>query len=455
MEKVHFIAIGGSAMHNLALAMHEQGVQVSGSDDEIFEPSRTRLQVAGLLPSAEGWFPEKITKQLDAVILGMHARADNPELLKAKELNLPVFSYPGYIYQVSRDKKRIVIGGSHGKTSITAMVLHVLGMCSVDADYLVGAQLKGYKTMVKLTKEAPLVLLEGDEYLSSAIERVPKFHLYQPHVAVLSGIAWDHINVFPTFENYVDQFRIFIDKIEPGGVLFYYGGDPELTRLAQQCNRRDIMLESYDAHEAEIRNGLTYLKTPQGDFELRIFGKHNLQNLEAARRVCLEAGVQSIDFYKCISSFEGAARRLERVYEGKNHILFKDFAHSPSKLKATTDAVKQQFSAKPLLACMELHTFSSLNAEFLEEYKGCMDTADRAIVYYNPHTVAHKKLNEISPAQVKAAFNREDLIVFNDSALMLDYLKQNIQAQEVILMMTSGNFDGIRMEELPLQLHLS
>jgi len=442
-------------MHNLALAMQEQGLAVSGSDDEIFEPSRTRLQAAGLLPSAEGWFPEKITNELDAVILGMHARADNPELLKARELQLPVFSYPGYIYEVSRDKKRIVIGGSHGKTSITAMVLHVLGICGKHTDFLVGAQLKGYKTMVRLTKEAPLILLEGDEYLSSAIERVPKFHLYRPHVAVLSGIAWDHINVFPTFENYVDQFRIFIDKIEAGGVLFYYGGDPELKKLAEYCSRKDIRLEPYDAHEAVIRNGLTYLKTPQGDIELRIFGKHNLQNLEAARRVCLEAGVQSDEFYKAISTFEGAARRLESVFKGENHLLFKDFAHSPSKLKATTDAVKQQFHEKPLLACMELHTFSSLNAAFLDEYKGCMNTADRAIVYYNPHTVAHKKLNEITPEQVKAAFDREDLIVFNDSAKMLDYLKQNIQAQEIILMMTSGNFDGIKMEDLPLQLHLS
>jgi UDP-N-acetylmuramate: L-alanyl-gamma-D-glutamyl-meso-diaminopimelate ligase len=455
MKKVHFIAIGGSAMHNLALAMQEQGLAVSGSDDEIFEPSRTRLQAAGLLPSAEGWFPEKITNELDAVILGMHARADNPELLKARELQLPVFSYPGYIYEVSRDKKRIVIGGSHGKTSITAMVLHVLGICGKDTDFLVGAQLKGYKTMVRLTKEAPLILLEGDEYLSSAIERVPKFHLYRPHVAVLSGIAWDHINVFPTFENYVDQFRIFIDKIESGGVLFYYGGDPELKKLAEHCSRKDIRLEPYDAHEAVIRNGLTYLKTDNGDIELRIFGKHNLQNLEAARRVCQEAGVQSDEFYRAISTFEGAARRLESVFKGENHLLFKDFAHSPSKLKATTDAVKQQFHEKPLLACMELHTFSSLNAAFLDEYKGCMNTADRAIVYYNPHTVAHKKLNEITPEQVKAAFDREDLIVFNDSAKMLDYLKQNIQAREIILMMTSGNFDGIKMEDLPLQLHLS
>jgi UDP-N-acetylmuramate: L-alanyl-gamma-D-glutamyl-meso-diaminopimelate ligase len=455
MKKVHFIAIGGSAMHNLALAMQEQGLEVSGSDDEIFEPSRTRLQAAGLLPSAEGWFPEKITNELDAVILGMHARADNPELLKARELQLPVFSYPGYIYEVSRDKKRIVIGGSHGKTSITAMVLHVLGICGKDTDFLVGAQLKGYKTMVRLTKEAPLILLEGDEYLSSAIERVPKFHLYRPHVAVLSGIAWDHINVFPTFENYVDQFRIFIDKIESGGVLFYYGGDPELKKLAKHCSRKDIRLEPYDAHEAVIRNGLTYLKTDNGDIELRIFGKHNLQNLEAARRVCQEAGVQSDEFYRAISTFEGAARRLESVFKGENHLLFKDFAHSPSKLKATTDAVKQQFQEKPLLACMELHTFSSLNAAFLDEYKGCMNTADRAIVYYNPHTVAHKKLNEITPEQVKAAFDREDLIVFNDSAKMLDYLKQNIQAREIILMMTSGNFDGIKMEDLPLQLHLS
>ncbi|MCB0820083.1 MAG: peptidoglycan synthetase [Bacteroidetes bacterium] len=455
MKKVHFIAIGGSAMHNLALAMHEQGLQVSGSDDEIFEPSRTRLSEAGILPSAEGWFPEKINTELDAVILGMHARADNPELLKAQELGLPVFSYPGYIYEVSRNKKRIVIGGSHGKTSITAMVLHVLGKCGIASDYLVGAQLKGYKTMVKLTKEAPLVLLEGDEYLSSPVERVPKFHLYKPHVAVLSGIAWDHINVFPTFENYVDQFRVFISKIEPGGVLFYYSGDPELQKLAQENPNPGIRMVAYDAHDSVIKNGLTFLKTLQGEVELKIFGTHNLQNLQAAKLVCNEAGVSDADFYNAISSFEGAARRLEKVFEGHSQILFKDFAHSPSKLKATTDAVKQQFPEKFLLACMELHTFSSLNAEFLDEYRGCMNEADKAIVYYNPHTVEHKKLAAITPEQVKKAFDREDLVVCNNSAQMIEFLQENVLPEEVILMMSSGNFDGIKMEELPQQLGLS
>lgn len=455
MKKVHFIAIGGSAMHNLALAMHEQGLQVSGSDDEIFEPSRTRLSEVGILPSAEGWFPEKIRPELDAVILGMHARADNPELLKAQELGLPVFSYPGYIYEVSRDKKRIVIGGSHGKTSITAMVLHVLGKCGIDADYLVGAQLKGYKTMVKLTKEAPLVLLEGDEYLSSPVERVPKFHLYKPHVAVLSGIAWDHINVFPTFENYVDQFRVFISKIEPGGVLFYYSGDAELQKLASENPNPEIRMIPYDAHNSVIKNGLTYLETEQGEVMLKIFGTHNLQNLQAAKLVCNEVGISDTDFYNAISSFEGAARRLEKVFEGHNQILFKDFAHSPSKLKATTDAVKQQFPGKFLLACMELHTFSSLNAEFLDEYRGCMNEADKAIVYYNPHTVEHKKLAAITPEQVKKAFDREDLVVCNNSSQMVNYIKENILPEEVILMMSSGNFDGIKMEALPQQLGLS
>jgi UDP-N-acetylmuramate: L-alanyl-gamma-D-glutamyl-meso-diaminopimelate ligase len=454
MKKVHFIAIGGSAMHNLALAMHEQGVEVSGSDDEIFEPSKSRLAEAGILPSAEGWFPEKISNELDAVILGMHARADNPELLQAQKLGLPVYSYPGYIYEVSRDKKRIVIGGSHGKTSITAMVLHVLGKCGIPSDYLVGAQLKGYKTMVKLTKDAPLVLLEGDEYLSSPVERIPKFHLYKPHVAVLSGIAWDHINVFPSFEDYVNQFRIFISKMEPGGILFYYSGDAELQQLASENPNPLVKLVPYDAHDSVIKNGITYLKTPGQDVPLKIFGSHNLQNLQAAKLVCLEAGVGETDFYRAISSFEGAARRLEKVFEGNEQVLFKDFAHSPSKLKATTEAVKQQFPERFLLACMELHTFSSLNAAFLEEYKGCMNQADKAIVYYNPHTVEHKKLAAITPEQVKDAFNRDDLIVLNSSTSVMQLLKDSIRPNEVILMMTSGNFDGIKMEDLPLELGL-
>ncbi|MEX1188132.1 MAG: Mur ligase family protein [Bacteroidia bacterium] len=453
--KVHFIAIGGSAMHNLALAMHKKGLKVSGSDDEIVEPSRGRLEKVGILPQEAGWFEEKISEELDAVILGMHARVDNPELIKAQKLGLKIYSYPGYIYEQSKRKQRIVIGGSHGKTSITAMILHALGNNEIDTDYLVGAQLKGYDTMVKITAEAPFILLEGDEYLASPIERVPKFHLYHPHIAVLSGIAWDHINVFPTFENYLDQFRIFISLIEKDGVLFYFEGDDELRKMVEESDRTDLRFVPYAEHASEIRDGVTYLKTNEGEVALKIFGKHNLQNLMAAKLVCEEAGLKDEEFYRSISEFEGAARRLELIFKGNGTHIFKDFAHSPSKLKATTEAAKSQFPDKRLVACMELHTFSSLNAEFLEEYKGSMSSADEAIVYYNPHTVEHKKLAEITKDQVKKAFDNVSLQVYNNSEEVIQKLKSLDLNNSVLLMMSSGNFDGLKYEELPELLKLN
>jgi UDP-N-acetylmuramate: L-alanyl-gamma-D-glutamyl-meso-diaminopimelate ligase len=451
--RVHLIAIGGSAMHNLALALHEAGHVVTGSDDEIFEPSRTRLRDAGLLPEADGWFPEKLDSSVDAVILGMHARKDNPELLRAQELGLAIYSYPGYLYEESKNKTRVVIGGSHGKTSITAMILHVLSHAGMDCDYLVGAQLKGFNTMVRVRPEVPRILLEGDEYLSSALEPIPKFHLYRPHIALLSGIAWDHINVFPTFEKYVEQFRLFVDKIEPGGVLIYYAGDAELVKLAAGA-RSDIRTVPYDTAAHKIENGLTSLDTASGWVSLQVFGRHNLQNIEGAREVCRALGLTDAQFDAAIGSFSGAARRLELVFRNDAVSVFKDFAHSPSKLKATTAAVREQFPNRRLIACMELHTFSSLNATFLAEYDGAMAGADKAYVYYNPHTVAHKKLDAISEAQVKAAFGTDNVVVFSDSAKLLEQLKTEDYSNSVLLMMSSGNFDGLKYEELPERLHL-
>ena len=445
--KVHLIAIGGSAMHNLAIAMHKKGFQVTGSDDEVFEPSRSRLAHLGLLPAAEGWFPEKITTDLDAVILGMHARKDNPELLQAQALGLKIFSYPGYIYEQSKNKTRVVIGGSHGKTSITAMILHVLHAQGLDSDYRVGAQLKGFDTMVRLTAEAPRILLEGDEYLASPIEPFPKFHLYHPHIALLSGVAWDHINVFPTFELYVEQFRIFADKIEPNGTLIYFDGDVELVKIAAQC-RPDIRLQPYHEHASEINHGITYLVHAGEKTPLQIFGKHNLQNLQGALLVCEELGMSRANFYQAIQSFSGAAKRLELVFANEHTRIFKDFAHSPSKLKATTEAVREQFPNRKLVACMELHTFSSLNEEFLLEYKGAMAKADKALVYFSPHTVEHKKLQPITPDQVKAAFGGDQVEVYTDSAMLLEALKQEDWLEANLLMMSSGNFDGLRFEDL-------
>ena len=443
MEKVHLIAIGGSAMHNMALALNEKGFIVSGSDDEINEPSKSRLLNFNLLPKEIGWFPEKITKDISAVILGMHARADNPELIKAKELGLKIYSYPEYIYESTKDKTRIVIGGSHGKTTITAMILHVMHYHHIETDFLVGAQLTGFETMVNLTKTSKYAVIEGDEYLASPIDRRPKFHLYKPNIAVLSGIAWDHINVFPTFENYIEQFKIFIDLIEPNGNLIYCSNDKVLEEVCSSSSNTKISKWPYSIPNHEIINGLTYLIDNDIKYPLQIFGNHNLMNLTAARLACNQMGINNQLFYEAIQSFTGAAKRLELVFKTGTFNFYKDFAHSPSKLKATTDAVKQQFPERKIIACMELHTFSSLTEDFLNEYKNSMNLADEAIVYYNPHTISHKKLKEISPEQVHTCFNRKDLIVFTKSEELTNYIKTKNFNNSVLLMMSSGNFDGV------------
>ena len=438
--KIHLIAIGGSAMHNMALALHQKGFTVTGSDDAIFEPSKSRLDKYGLLPEEMGWFANKITTDLDAIILGMHAREDNPELAKAKELNIPIYSYPEYIYQQSKHKKRVVIGGSHGKTSITAMILHVLQSLNIDCDYMVGAQLEGFDTMVKLTHEAPIIILEGDEYLSSPIDRRPKFHLYQPHIAVLSGIAWDHINVFPNFDMYVDQFRIFKNMVTD--TLIYCSEDEELNKLAKEGANCQLIPYTTPIHN--ILNGITTVN----DTELIIFGNHNLQNLNAAKLVCNELGVTDTDFFLQIANFKGASMRLELVKKTASSAVYKDFAHSPSKLKATSSAMKKQFSNRKLVACMELHTFSSLNEEFLKEYTGSMDKPDTAIVYFSPSAIAHKKLEPITPKQVLTAFGRKDLLVFTDSEKLETYLNNLNWENTNLLMMSSGTFEGMNLENL-------
>jgi len=448
--KVHFIAIGGSAMHNLAIAMHKKGFVVTGSDDEIVEPSRTRLERYGLLPPAMGWFPEKLSPNPDAVILGMHARLDNPELVQAKTLGLKIYSYPEYIFEQTKDKIRIVVGGSHGKTTITAMILHVLHGLKIDCDYLVGAQLEGFDTMVKLTDEAKIAVIEGDEYLSSPIDRRPKFHLYKPDIAILSGIAWDHINVFPTYDNYVEQFRIFVGLIEKNGVLVYCTNDPEVKAVSEGA-RMDIQKLPYGIPDHTVVDGETTVfvsDEAHTGYPLLIFGDHNLMNLNGARLICNQVGVSEADFYKAIATFKGAAKRLELVSKKADFAFYKDFAHSPSKLKATTSALKTQFPKRKLIACMELHTFSSLNENFLKEYKGSMELADEAYVYFNPHTIAHKKLQAISPEQVRKAFGGSNLKVYTVSEeLMADLKKMNWKGKN-LLMMSSGNFDGVDFKAL-------
>jgi UDP-N-acetylmuramate: L-alanyl-gamma-D-glutamyl-meso-diaminopimelate ligase len=449
--KVHFIAIGGSAMHNLAISLHKKGYQISGSDDEIFEPSKGRLEKYGILPSKIGWDENNITKDLDAVILGMHAREDNPELLKAREIGLKIYSYPEYLFEQTKDKIRVVIGGSHGKTTITSMIMHVLQYHNMKFDYMVGAQLDGFETMVSLSDDTSVAIFEGDEYLSSPIDRRPKFHLYKPNIAVLSGIAWDHINVFPSFKNYVEQFEIFIDKIEENGSLFYCDLDSNLKILAQKTSN-EIQKASYGVHPHFIKDDITYLKTNEGDYSLKIFGKHNLQNINAAKLVCNEIGISDKDFYSAISEFKGASKRLEILAEKNNTIIFRDFAHSPSKLKATVDAVKEQYLNRRLFAIMELHTFSSLNKSFLKEYKGTLNNADIAVVYFNPQVIEHKKLEQISKEQVKEAFEKINLHVFTDREKLIEFVREVNLHDMNVLLMSSGNFSGIELKQFAKQL---
>ena len=444
---IHFIAIGGSAMHNLAIALHNKGYQVTGSDDTIHDPSKSRLEKKGLLPKEFGWFPEKITEQLDVIILGMHAKKDNPELLQAQEMGLKIYSYPEFLYEQSKDKTRVVIGGSHGKTTITSMILHVLDYNDMEVDYMVGAQLEGFETMVHLTKENEFMVLEGDEYLSSPIDRRPKFHLYKPNIALLSGIAWDHINVFPTFEGYVNQFRIFTDSLTDGGIMVYNEEDTILKEVVESSTH-SIKKYEYSTPVYQIDDGVTYIDTPDGLMPLEIFGDHNLQNLAGAKWVCQHMGIDEEDFYEAIASFKGASKRLEKIAESSEIVIYKDFAHSPSKVKATTEAVKKQYAQRDVIACLELHTYSSLNAEFLVEYKGALDKADKAVVFYSPHAVKIKQLDSVSEQQISNAFQRDDLIIFTNPTEFKEFLFSQKLDQSAVVLMSSGNYGGLDFEEI-------
>ena len=434
-------------MHNLAIALHQKGYEVSGSDDTIHDPSKSRLEKYRLLPKTFGWFPEKISNSLDVIILGMHAKIDNPELLKAQELGLKIYSYPEFLFEQSKDKTRVVIGGSHGKTTITSMILHVLNYHDREVDYMVGAQLDGFETMVHLTTENEFIVLEGDEYLSSPIDMRPKFHLYKPNIALLSGIAWDHINVFPTFENYKEQFSIFTDSLTNGGSMVYNEDDENVVAVVENSTNH-IKKYPYRTPDHFIDNGITYLETTSGDLPLEIFGKHNLQNLAGAKWICQHMGIDEDDFYEAIASFKGASKRLEKIAENNDTVIFKDFAHSPSKVSATTKAVKEQYSERTVLACLELHTYSSLNAEFLEQYKGALDYADKAVVFFSPDAVKIKKLDEVSEAQIANAFQRDDLIIYTNPQEFKDFLfSQNLDKTALVLM-SSGNYGGLDFDDV-------
>ncbi|NNC61086.1 MAG: peptidoglycan synthetase [Eudoraea sp.] len=443
--RIHFIAIGGSAMHNLALALHDKGYEISGSDDVIFEPSKSRLEQQGLLPEQFGWYPGKLDKNINAVILGMHAKKDNPELLKAQELGLKIYSYPEFLYEQSKNKTRVVIGGSHGKTTITSMILHVLAYHGKAVDFMVGAQLEGFDRMVHLTEENDFIVLEGDEYLSSPIDKRPKFHLYQPNIALLSGIAWDHMNVFPTFENYLQQFQIFVDGIVKGGSITYNQEDKWVAEVIDKTENT-IRKFPYSTPDYQIIEGQTYLSTEEGPLPIEVFGKHNLNNLAGAKWICQQMGVDEDDFYQAISTFKGASKRLEKLGESKSSVVFKDFAHSPSKVEATTKASKEQFPEKKLVACLELHTYSSLNEAFLSHYQGTLNVADVSAVFYSPESVAIKKLAPLSAEQIRTAFKNDKLEVFTDPGEFEQFLYQQEIDNSVFLLMSSGNYGGLDLQ---------
>ena len=445
MVHIHFIAIGGAAMHNLALAVASKaGYKVTGSDDEIFEPALSHLRDAGLLPEEIGWHPERITPDIDAIILGMHAREDNPELVRARELGIKIYSFPEYLYEQTKDKIRIVVGGSHGKTTTTSMILYVLQRLGIEADYMVGAQIEGFERMVRLSDTAKYAVFEGDEYLTSPLDLRSKFLWYHPHVAILTGIAWDHINVFPTFPQYVDTFRQFVHSIEDNGSFIYFQGDENLRMLAEEeivnrkSSNRQLCCIPYDAYDGKV--------------EMQVFGRHNMQNLQAAMLACHCIGVAPDDFYREISTFTGASNRLEKICETETSVAYKDFAHSPSKLKATINAVRERYPNKKLVACMELHTFSSLMADFLPQYKGCMAEADVAYVYFNPKVIEHKQLTPITSEEVREAFGTENVEVFTESEALQKKLQSLNYENTALLMMSSGTFDGINVKDFAKQL---
>lgn len=445
--RIHLIAIGGAVMHNLAIALKLKGYEVSGSDDEIFEPSRSRLASYKLLPMKEGWDPDLITPEIDVIILGMHAAKDNPELVKAEKLGLKIMSFPEYIYEQTKNKKRIVVAGSHGKTTTTAIIMHVFKSLGINFDYMVGSNIDNYESMVGLSDKSEIAVLEGDEYLTSALDRRPKFHLYKPDIAILNGIAWDHINVFPTFENYVEQFRIFIDCIEEGGTLIYYEGDDEVKKLALG-SRKKMKKIPYKIHGFFQNKTGFYATTLKHVIPLKIFGEHNMQNLSAAKEACLEAGINEDDFYKAVQSFEGTTKRLQKLIENQNGVAYLDFAHSPSKVKATVEAVSARYPGKPIISCLELHTYSSLNINFLPHYSGTLDKATYPYVYFNPHVFKVKNMPSITANEVKVAFGNRKLSVFDNSSEMFSFIQKQSYRDCVFLFMSSGNFDGFNLLKL-------
>jgi UDP-N-acetylmuramate: L-alanyl-gamma-D-glutamyl-meso-diaminopimelate ligase len=447
LKRLHFIAIGGAAMHNLAIALRGKGYRISGSDDEIFEPSLSRLKSANLLPEINGWHPEKIHKDIDAVILGMHARADNPELIRAKELGLKIFSYPEFLYEQTKNKIRVVIAGSHGKTTITAIIIHALTRSGWKIDFMVGSQIEGFDTMVSLNDIADIAVFEGDEYLSSPVDLRPKFIHYKPHIALISGISWDHINVFPSFQKYISQFEILTQLIEKKGHLVYYSGDKNTGKIAAGSPGY-ISKHPYIEHPARINGDVTYLTWDKQEIPLKIFGRHNLQNINGARIVCKLLGLKDEEFYRAVSTFPGTSKRLQKLVSTADFNCFLDFAHAPSKVRATVEAVKEQYPGKRIIAVLELHTYSSLNRKFIPQYRGTLDLADEAVVFFDRHVLENKKMDDLSTDFITACFDKDATRVFTNKKDMAAFITRIGKQNTVLLLMSSGNFGGINFKEL-------
>lgn len=445
-QRIHLIAIGGSIMHNLALALDNQGHIVTGSDDQIFEPALTRLTTHGLLPARMGWYPEKITTDLDLIILGMHAKSTNPELARALELGIPIVSFPEYVARSSADKMRIVVAGSHGKTTTTSMLMHLFKALGKSFDYLVGAGIEGFDRMVSLT-EAPYIIIEGDEYLSSCLDSRPKFLHYNPQIAIITGIAWDHYNVFPTLELYHKSFADFILSMKEGSTLFYFEEDEALTNLVNDHGKH-LNAYSYGAVPHVWQNGQSYIRDGELLFATSVFGSHNFQNMQAVISVCTQLGFPRQEVVEALSSFKGSRKRMELLAEGNGKAAYLDFAHSPSKVRATLNAFREKYPEKKILTIIELHTYSSLNLDFLPQYAGSLKDTDHAIVYYDSHALAIKNMNPLSEPDIKNSFKREDIDVISHINELEDKILRLRQGTDILIFMGSGNFGDLDLRKV-------
>lgn len=448
-------------MHSLAIALHHAGYLVTGSDDHIHNPARERLDALGLCPEKEGWNANLVHSGLDGVILGMHASEDNPELKKAQELGIKIYSFPEFIYEHSQDKQRIVVAGSYGKTTITAMIMHVLQKAGKRFDFMVGSQVPGFDNPVRLSEDAPVIVMEGDEYLASRLDPRPKFLLYHPHIILLSGISWDHINVFPTEVSYNLQFGKLIDSLPKAGYLIYNDTDKTVREMVHPIkDNESLYISPYSMPSYKItkegkysltlgNTSLAGLTSIGGEKEtMEVIGKHNMLNIAGAWKVCERLGIELKDFLKHMSSFRGAKSRLEMIFSNPKRKIYKDFAHAPAKVKATVEAVRELYPKQHLIVCFELHTFSSLNKEFIKLYAGTLKGADKKIVFMNPETEAAKKANPFSKAEIQTAFGDKNLFYVRDKKELALLLKHLNTGNDVFLMMTSGNFGGLALDSV-------